>query len=80
MNPDNPNLREVHCKRCNKDFEAKEMKIKMGGLLCPKCSLILINAGTVIFRNEMMRRRKMAEIKQSESRIVTGKQIGRAHV
>lgn len=29
------------CKRCNIFVETKDMDIKMGGLLCPKCRVIL---------------------------------------
>ena len=58
MNFDNPNLRDCHCKRCDKEFEIKDLNIKMGGLLCPNCSLILINAGTEVFNYEKLRRNK----------------------
>lgn len=70
MNPDNPNFRDAHCMRCVKNVELKEMIIKMGGLLCPKCRLILINAGTEIFRNEMMRRNKAVEAKMPEVEVI----------
>lgn len=56
MNPDNSNFRDRNCRRCEQEFSPKQMKLKMGGLLCPKCDLILISNGELIYINEVKRR------------------------
>lgn len=46
------------CERCNKGFELKILTMKMGGLLCPDCSVILFYPGSREYNYELKRRRE----------------------
>lgn len=50
-----------HCEECKKDGEVKDMTLKIGGLLCPDCRVILVYPGSAIFSTELCRRRNEEE-------------------
>lgn len=42
----------VECKQCKTTWETKELILKMGGLLCPDCRVILVWPGDLIYKQE----------------------------
>ncbi len=62
MNPDNPNFRDDNfCPDCKENFTTAELDIKMGGLICPKCRLILVAPSEPLWNNERLRRNEAAK-------------------
>lgn len=55
------------CERCNKDFKLQDLTMKMGGLLCPECRIILFYPGTREYSYEIKRRREEREKAESNS-------------
>lgn len=58
----------MECKDCKTVTEIKDMPIKMGGLLCPNCRLILFQPYVdPEYFVELARRRKEQEQKEKKS-------------
>lgn len=48
----------IDCPDCNTRSPVKDLTIKMGGLLCPKCRRILVLPYHDLYRKELYRRRE----------------------
>lgn len=47
-----------YCDKCEKEGECKDMTLKMGGLLCPDCRVIIFYPGSKVFFNELRKRQE----------------------
>lgn len=49
---------ETYHPNCNSTIDLKDMILKMGGLLCPNCRIILFYPNTIEFKTELKRRKE----------------------
>ena len=47
----------IYCRPCKKDFKLEALTLKMGGLLCPKCCVILVWPYQEVYWLEFEKRR-----------------------